>query len=209
MGLEVLVSPFISLLKDAIAFAWRKVRRPDPVVLVTTRQRLKTEVESNLRWIDNSGRYGEVIIRDVRRADEYPRINAKSRGISSWFKSTLVGTYHRGVLVGLSFYSLKRCPGDDCWHITSDYDSADINAILIGRIPYDRIVLIDWAGDEFYGSPHIYCRFLGWRPSPYEGLVFCEEHLIDYLNPGSWYKEIIPYRTARKHTKRYEPSYYA
>ena len=208
MGLEILVSPAIGLAKDLAAFLWRQIRPPDRANLVSARLNLKAEVEANMRWIDRSGRYGEIIVRDVRRADEYPEINKKARGISSWFKTTLVGTYHRGILVGLSFYSLKRCPEGEGWFITSDYGSADMNAILIGRIPYDRVVRFDWTGDEYYGT-HVYCRFQGWHPSPYEELVFCEEHFVDYPNPRSWYTDIISYKAAKKYTRRYEPSYYA
>jgi len=209
LGLEVLVSPVFSLAKDGIAFVWRKLRKPEPAQLISKRQTLKSDVEAHLRWIDNSVRYGEIIVRDVRRADEYPKVNTKSKGISSWFKATLLGTYHRGLQVGLSFYSLKQVPEDSGWHITSDYEHADMNAILIGRIPYDRIVVIDWEGDEYYYTPHVYCRFLGWRPSPYEQLVFCQEHISNYPQPHSSYTEIISYRQARRLTKRYEPSYYA
>jgi hypothetical protein len=31
--------------------------------------------------------------------------------------------------------------------------------LVVGRIPYDGIVLVDWGGDEFYPMPHFYCRF--------------------------------------------------
>jgi hypothetical protein len=209
LGLEFLISPAIGIAKDVAATLWRKVRRPDPTALIERRQKLKTDVESHLRWIDNSGRYGEAIVRDIKRVDQYPNIDSKSKGISAWFKTTLLGTYHRGLLVGLSFYSLKRCSEEESWHITSDYKSSDMNAILVGRIPYDRIVVIDWEGDEYYGSPHVYCRFLGWRPSPYEELIFCEEHISDYPRPHNWYTELVSYPKAKTLTKRYEPSYFA
>lgn len=95
------------------------------------------------------------------------------------------------------------------WRKFRKPDPAEVNALLVGRIPYDRIVTIDWEGDEYYGSPHIYCRFLGWRPSPYEELVLCQEHIRGYPHPHSWYTDIVAYPMARKMTKRYEPSYYA
>ncbi len=208
MGLEILVSPVIGIAKDLVAFVWRQVKRPDPADVVSARLALKAEVEANLRWIDCSCRYGEIIVRDLRRADQYPQINNKTRGISSWFKTTLVGTYHRGILVGLTFHSMKRCPDGKGFYITADHKSADANAILVGKIPYDRIVHFDWIGDEYYGT-HVYCRFRGWRPSPYEELVLCEERFVDYPKPTSYYSDIISYDLAKRFTHRYEPSYYA
>jgi hypothetical protein len=206
---ELLIDPIIGLVKDGTISLWRKFKKPDPLELVTKRQRLKVEVESRLQWIDKSTRYGEVIIRDVRRVDEYPNVKEKSKGISSWFRVTLVGTYHRGIQVGLSFYSLKWCPKEESWHLTRDYKASEMNALLVGRIPYDRIVTIDWSGDEYYSEPHIYCLFTGWRPSPYEELVFCEEYMSDYPQPYSWYKELVGNEKVRKLTKKYEPSYFA
>lgn len=209
MGFEFLISPAIGIAKDVAAILCRKVRRPDLVELIERRQMLKTDVENHIRWIDNSERYGEAIIRDMKRVDQYPNNDSKSKGISAWFKIALLGTYHRGLLVCLSFHSLKRCSEEDSWYITSDFKNKDMNAILVGCIPYNRIVVIDWEGDEYYSSPHVYCRFLGWRPTPHEELTFCEEHISDYPRPQSWYTELVSYPKAKALTKRYEPSYFA
>jgi hypothetical protein len=86
MGPEILISPAIGVAKDAISTLWRRFRKPDQAQLIERRQRLKAEVESHLRWIDNSVRHGQAIIRDVKRADEYPNVDEKSRGISAWYK---------------------------------------------------------------------------------------------------------------------------
>jgi hypothetical protein len=208
LGPEVLISPAIGIAKDAISMLLRRVRRPDPAEVIQRRQKLKTEVEGRLRWTDNSTRYGEAIIRDVKRVDDYPNVDPRSRGISAWYRAGLLGTYHRGIQIGLDFCSLKHVD-EKSWHLTRDYDGRDLKAILVGRIPYDRIVVIDWDGDEYYGFPHIYCHFLGWRPSPCEELLLCEEHIENYPNPHSWYSEIISYGEARRLTKEYEPSYFA
>ena len=166
-------------------------------------------MEARLRSVDDSGRHGEVIIRDVKRADKYPRVDEKSKGVSAWYKTTLLGTYHRGIQIGLGVNSLKRTPDGKSWHMTRDRSGRDLRAILVGRIPYDRIVVIDWEGGEYYGGPHIYCRYAGWRPAPCEELILCEEHIEDYPRPHSWYREVLPYREALKATKRHDPSYFA
>jgi hypothetical protein len=209
VGLEILVSPAIGVAKDGISALWRRLKKPDPAQLIERRQRLKAEVESHLRRIDNSGRYGEVIIRDVKRADEYPRVDEKSKGVSAWYKTTLLGTYHRGIQIALGGNSLKRSPEGHSWYMTRDHGRRDLKAILVGRIPYDRIVTIDWEGDEYYGGAHIYCRYAGWRPAPCEELVFCEEHIEDYPHPHTWYSEVVSYAEALKATKRHEPGYFA
>lgn len=187
---------------------WRRLSRPDPAELIQRRQKLKAEVEAKLQWIDNSTRYGEAIIRDVKRADDYPNADPGSRGISAWYRAGFLGTYNRGVQIGLDVCSLKHV-GERSYHLTRDYAGRDLKTILVGRIPYDRIVAIDWDGDEYYGFPHIYCHFHGWRPSPCEELVLCGEHIETYPRPHSWYSEVIPYAEAKKLTKRYEPDYFA
>jgi hypothetical protein len=209
VSLELLVSPAIGVAKDAISLLWRSFRKPDPVQLIERRQKIKAEVESHLHWLNESARYGEAIIRDIKRADEYPNADTKSKGVSAWYKTTLLGTYHRGIQIGLGFNSLKRTPDGKSWYMTRDRSHRDINAICVGRIPYDRIVVIDWNGDEFYGDAHIYCRYLGWRPAPCEELVFCEEHIEDYPGPHSWYDELVSHAEALKATKRHEPNYFA
>jgi len=208
VALEFLLSPAIGITKDAISLLWRSLRKPDPAVLIERRQKIKADVETHLRWIDDSSRYGEAIIRDVKRADEYPNADEKSKGVSAWYKTSLLGTYHRGIQIGLGIASLKRSPDGTCWHLTRDYAHRDINAIIVGRIPYDRIVVIDWEGDEYYSGAHIYCRYSGWRPSACEDIILCEEHISDYPQPHSWYGEIVSYRDALKITRRHERGYF-
>ena len=45
-----------------------------------------------------------MIVRDVDRVDDYPDGDTKGKGISAWFKVELLGTYHRGIEVGLSLH---------------------------------------------------------------------------------------------------------
>src|SRR6185503_8446149 len=116
-------------------------------------------------WIDDSVGYGEAIIRDVRRADLYPEVDRDRKGISPWFRVGLLGLYHRGLQVGLRIEGLCYDEPAGGWRY-SNYKSGekpDINAFLVGRIPFERIVTVDWDGDEYYGFPHVYCRFASKR----------------------------------------------
>lgn len=52
----------------------------------------------------------DVIIRDMERIDSYPESSDKNKGISPWFKAGLMGTYHKGIQVGLNWGVIEnRC----------------------------------------------------------------------------------------------------
>jgi len=38
-----------------------------------------------------------LIIRNVKRIDNYPEADDNKKDISSWFKAGLMGTYHKGI----------------------------------------------------------------------------------------------------------------
>jgi hypothetical protein len=83
--------------------------------------------------------------------------------------------------VGLRIEGLKYEERHKGWRYC-DHQSGeekDINAYLVGLIPFERIVSIDWHGDEYYGLPHVYCRFSSKRREPYEEIVFCEKRKLD------------------------------
>lgn len=73
-----------------------------------------------------------------------------------------------------------------------------ITAALLGYIPYENIVSVDWDGDEFYGHPQIYCYFDARNGEPYEKVVYCErkEHA-----GAEWYSELASYEEVRKNSK--------
>jgi hypothetical protein len=141
----------------------------------------------------------DVIIRDVRRVDEYPD-TTKGRGISPWYKCGLMGTYHKGILLGLSWEMLTS-EGANSWRYTNHQagESGDLKVILIGYVPYENIEAINWNGDEYYGEPHFYCHFDAKRGEPYEKLAFCEKR---ELNDIPFYTEVCPYEPVRKRSKR-------
>ncbi len=170
--------------KDLVRAIFKK---PDPEEIVRARKRWKDEIESNLRWIDDTVGFGELIIRDVRRADSYPKLDDR-KGISPWFRVGMLGTYHRGLQVGLRIEALKSVEGRGWRYAYDEGDQPDINAHLVGRIPFERIVSIDWRGDEFYGVPHVYCHFK--NNGPYEEVVFCERRRLDHTQ---YFSEIAKY----------------
>ena len=167
------------------------------------RQKWKPLFEEEIVKNDTQKLRKDIIIRDVQRLDDYHDINEKKKGISPWFRIGLMGTYHKGILVGLRWGRLTR-HGEDDWRFT-DYQSekGDIKVILIGKIPFESIESVDWDGDEYYYFPHIYCYFDTKNKEPYEDLVFCEER----CNPGGlpFYVDVAPYEEVRRLSKKLRP----
>jgi hypothetical protein len=188
-------------LKDLGRWILRRFGKPDPEAVVLLRQQWKDEIEARLGRPDE---HSEAIIRDVKRADSYPHLSDKEKGISAWFRVGLLGVYHRGIQVGLRIEALVKDPAVG-WRL---YDSAseqpDLNAYVVGLIPFERIVNIDWGGDEYYYVPHIYCRFTGRKKQPYEQVVFSEKRKLE--RPGTtdivYFTEIAKYDDVMAATKK-------
>lgn len=174
--------------------AWRFVRRHHrqltPAQRIAARNKWKAPFEAEIRKTFRAGLRNDVIVRDVRRVDQYPEAK-EGRGISSWFRVSLLGTYHRGVHLGLSGKGLTYDEALGGWRYT-DYgagESPELRAILIGNVPYEQIEEVDWQGDEFYPYPHLYCHF-DRRREPYEVIALYTEH--DNPSPGNppFYREV-------------------
>jgi hypothetical protein len=172
-----------TLVKDAWAYFRGKKRRLSQTEILQLRQRWKPDFEREIAERRKWGWNEDVIIRDVKRLQQYPDIAEKGKGISAWFKVGLMGTYHAGILAGLSWERIAELPNGG-WRIC-DYATKEpgIKVILIGEIPYERIEGVDWSGDEYYGEPHIFCHFDGPKGQPYERLVYCERRVASHGHP--------------------------
>jgi hypothetical protein len=180
-----------SIAKDIFGWLVRKLRKPDQIQLIEYRNKIKKMVESNLPELKTEYDYGEVIVRDIKRMDDYPEVDDKLRGISPWFKLGLIGTYHRGIKVGLGYEGFLFDKKNEKWRKVN-YDQGEekeINLLLVGYIPFDRIKNIDWVGDEYYIMPHLYCDFTGPKKQPYEKLIYCMK--IQFGTSFPAFKEII------------------
>lgn len=187
------------LLKDFLSWKNRKKRHLTPSELVKLRKKWKEEFESKLIERRKEGLRADIIVRDMKRMDNYPDIDENSKGISPWFRVGLMGTYHRGILVGLRWDTLTL--ENDNWRYTDHRagEEGDIKVILIGYIPYENIEEVDWEGDEYYYFPHIYCHFDAKRKEPYDKLAFCEQK---HSNDIPFYTEVAEYANVRKHSKK-------
>ena len=84
-------------------------------------------------------------------------------------------------------------------------EESDLTAYKVGRIPFERIASIDWSGDEYYGVPHIYCRFSSPRKEPYEEIVVCRQQEI---NGTTYYSEIGKLDEIRRLTRKRGVEFY-
>jgi hypothetical protein len=92
-----------TLLKDvtSLGIAWLRGRRLTPAEVIRLRGKWKAEFEEQIYQRRKQKLREDVIIRDIKRMDNYPNVDEKSKGISPWFRAGLLGTYHKGVLIGL------------------------------------------------------------------------------------------------------------
>ena len=193
------LGPLITVIKEIGGYAVRRFRKPDPVALLESRSKWRAEFQRHLVKRDASGTHGDSIIRNVRRMDKYPDLDEKSRGISPWFKVELKGRYHRGIETFLRVESLVFVEDRDAWRFGRHDEPDAVNALLVGRIPFDVIRKVDWEGDEYYPFPHVYCEFDKRDGQPYEELVFYASH--EGTN-GPYFMEIAKLDDVKKLSKK-------
>lgn len=196
------------ILKDIFSFARGKKRTVSQSEKIQLRQKWKKEFEDTIAIRRRDGLRMDVIIRDVKRVDNYPEVDDKEKGISSWFKAGLMGTYHKGIQAGLSWGSLKidESTGRYRYRDYKNKEEGDIKVMLIGLIPYENIEAADWEGDEYGGHPHIYCYFTEKKHQPYERLAFFEQRQLDHI---TYYSEVADFEEVRKLSKKRKLEYFA
>lgn len=132
-------------------------------------EKFRREFEAEIQKRNARKLRRDVIIRHLNRIKEYPNINVKNKGVSSWFRAGLLETYHRGIKVSLGIEELIE-EADGYRKFSGDEKSSDnIKAFLVGKIPYEYIESVNFDGDEFYGFPHIFCHYAN-KGEPYEEL---------------------------------------
>jgi len=173
--LEWLAPSFLyTLARDGTKYLLGRGRRLSGTQVIALRHKWKPLFEAEIWKCHQEALRRDVIIRDMRRIDNYPGAK-EQKGISPWFRAGLVGTYFRGILIGLGWGTLTQGP-DGEWRYTNSKagEKGDQRVILIGRVRYEDIEEVEWNGDEFYNYPHIYC-FFSHKKEPYEDIGFYTE----------------------------------
>jgi hypothetical protein len=140
--IDLLVPGFLySLIKDVWAGIISRRRKLSASEVVELRKKWKAEFEPRI-WDNHKNKLRpDVIIRDMKRVDNYPDIDDTAKKMSPWFRAGLVGTYHRGIYVGLTWEMLTKDGKGERWRKTSYEagETGDINVWLIGSIPFENI----------------------------------------------------------------------
>lgn len=191
-------------IKDVIGAVLRRFRPMENHEKIALRQKWKPKFEDHIRENHVKKLRSDVIIRDVRRVDQYPDLEEGAKGISPWFRVGLVGTYHRGIYVAFQWNRLVEIEGGSYRVLDIleyDKDNAEleersIKVIQLGSIPFENIEDVDFEGDEYYGYPHIYCHF-SIKKQPYEKVAFYTQNQI---SPDSlpFYTELADVESVRK-----------
>ncbi len=179
----------LSLMYTLAKDGWGRVRgwnrRVSPAERLALRQKWKPLFEDEIRKNHAKRLRRDVIIRDMRRIDDYPNLDGPQKGISPWFRLGLVGVYHRGIVVAHDWDKLTKDANTGQWRFT-DYkagEEGDIKVLRASYIPFDNIEAVQWEGDEYYSYPHVYCHFHR-KNGPYDKSVYCQEYEIeDYFPP--------------------------
>jgi len=180
----------VPLVRGAISLLRGLKRRVTNEEKPAARTKWKPLFDQSIRDTHQSKHRRDVIVRDMRRIDQYPEIK-ETKGISSWFRVALLDTYHRGIELGLEAQGLIDDPKLGGWRFVN-YDAKEepeLRVVLVGRVPFEQIQDVDWDGDEYYSYPHLYCHFDRKR-QPYEKLTYCVE--IENPSPGNppYYREV-------------------
>lgn len=197
-----------TLAKDAVRFIRGRNKKQTPEEQLRLQAKWKPVFADILANNFSKKIRSDVVIRDVARLAEYPDIVESESGISPWFRVSLIGAYHRGILVGLQWCSLVEMEEGEYRYF--DYVNEDpkadlaFKALLVGKIPYYSIENLDVDGDEFYGYPHIYCKFS--EKGPYEELEFCLEHQL-FQNSLPHYSKIADRDAVNRASAKYGMPY--
>lgn len=191
-----------NILKDISKYLTKWYKKSNPAEILNIRNKWQAEVESKLREFRKQGLSKDVIIRDIDRLDDYPNTSDK-KGISPWFRSGLMDTYHRGILLGLNWIYLIEDTKTGKWREVDPAIEEGIKMCLAGKVPYENIASINWDGDDYYNMPHIFCHFNRKKGQPYEDIVCCQGFEVDYI-PGmptyTHYSEVVAWKDVKKLT---------
>ncbi|HEY7089625.1 MAG TPA: hypothetical protein VH518_16120, partial [Tepidisphaeraceae bacterium] len=120
-----------------------------------------------------------VLIRDVND-ETYPN-HVERPGIDPWFRVEPLNFYHSGIEVILGQCEVIEDASGE-WDMAkgrSDTRKAERTfhgcVWVIGRIPFDNIVVYNIGGDGSGLGPHIFCRFAN-NGQPYQEIVYGVPH---------------------------------
>jgi hypothetical protein len=159
-GDSMITGSEFSIAARAASIARRVFRRPDPVAVIKRRQAMRDEIEARLR-LPASGAIEIVVIR-VGDEAKYPNVDSRFLGLASppWRKFEVKGFHDRGLEVNESIRHVRIKKS----RARRVHDGTARKVFVVGRIPYERIAVIDWnrGNDRAYNRVRFYVA-CGWR----------------------------------------------
>lgn len=153
-------------------------RRPDPVKVVTHRQRVRDEIREHLPR-PKPGFSPEVVVIQLAKAGEYPELYLPLLNRPpNWMKLEVTRIADDALEVVTQIVAV-RIKGGVARPVDRAFGEEGRTVLIIGRIPYEKIATIDWAGDPAYGAPRFYCHFR-WR-WPYKAI-----EVQEVASPGNY-----------------------
>jgi len=160
-----------------VAGAIRRVlKRPDPVAILRRRQEVRDEIRTNLTWPEKDSS-PEILVIRVGKDDEYPKPDNRllQLGASPWHKFEVKGLHDRGLEVFLPITRVRFRKG--VAREVEHTDEGGHQVFPVGRIPYERIDVMDWQPDPAYGAPRFYVAY--GRRGPIKETVLYERRYDD------------------------------
>jgi hypothetical protein len=173
-------------------------RRLSPQETLKLRAQWKPQFTEWLELHDHKKLRTDVIIRDIKSIDSYPT-TTETKGSSAWFRSGVIDTYEKGMMLGLGTYELVYDKQKDVYYFPPNGKRGNTKLMFTGFVLFENIESVDWDGDQHCSYPHIYCYFDSKDKQRYERLSFCERRTLD---EHTYFREIVPLEEVRRETKR-------
>jgi len=199
----------LRLVLDAFRGGWRFLTRNKRSLTPTQKLELRLKWQPEFEnWLHKQVRdklEPQIVIRDLRRMDVFPDIPKSSRGARAWFRTLIIATYERGIVVSLAHGNLM--PVGEKWRYADHKaDESGPRCVLAGFIPYDLIDGVNWQPDPYYSSPSVFCYFDGLQRRPFEKVAFCQQWDFDGF---PHVRELGSFEDVHKLSKKFGVSYFS
>lgn len=163
------------------------------VEILQLRSKWKPIIDDHIARCRRDGLGQDVTVRDIRRSDEYPDDKSGKKGNSAWFRAGLVGTNESSALLLLDWISVNPRAVEFMNFSGIAKENAEVSgdAALIGYVPFEQIIEVNWQGDDYSSRPSLFLHFDAHR-SACSRLALCRRKSMEA--PGGqaidWYSEI-------------------
>lgn len=146
----------------------------------------REEIEERIHKPWTKFNHTEVLIRSIYDKS-YPQNTLLDYDFTGYYKAEVYNFYHNGLMVRAHPFVKKIKYKENSLENPEEIDIIEIDAEILGCIPYENIIEYDVDGDEYYNYPHLFCDFVH-TSDPYEKLVYIidedgymvDENMVDF-----------------------------